>query len=825
MFKVNSYINFLKIILVFACFIFISSNSYCAGSYALKKSGTIRGTILDSVTHNPLQYTTITVIHPKDSSVVTGAVTDNQGNFTIENVPYGNYTVKISFIGYKKMFINKIDINKNNSEIVLGTLALLPSSINTNGVEVTAHKDLVAYQIDKKVVNVNESPAAKGGTALDVLKTVPSVTVDMNDNVTIHGNSNFTLLIDGKPTVLKLEDALKQIPAETIENIEIITNPSAKYDPDGTAGIINIVMKKNISFTGNLSSLTNVTVGNHDQYYGDMMLNYKDKAFSSFAGADFHKATYKNTGNDYTEKYFNDSTAYTQQNEKRNTKTNGFSFQAGADYSIDSMNTISVNGNYGYWNYSPQVNAKTKNWDMPLSYNNYLLELDNQDHGQHYYFISANYESKFAPENNKLNISIYASHDNTEQDKDAYSKLQTDSFYKFIDTLGMHKSNSGGNSTEYQGKVDYENMLFKDFKLELGGKVEYSKHTTDFVFSDFDLANNQWIINKDFTNDDDFYQYTYAVYTTASYNILGFQSMLGLRGEYYKRRFEQKTSNQDFNYDDFTIYPTLHVSKHLSQTQQLQFSYSKRVSKPNDWWLNPFTSYVDANYGRRGNPYLKPEFTDSYELNFTQSIGMSFLSAELYYKQTKDAMSQILKLENDGKIWQLMENSGKERSYGVDLGANVGITTWFRLNAGVSIYNFKIEGSKESQILTQDKNTFNGNFMATVNITNNTTFMYYIYYNGAQVTSYGKQKGMTTHGLSLKQELFNKTLSLTFQVYDLFSTAKWAFDTKGPAFYNEGTFTPQSPRLSLTLSYRFNNYQAKQKDDSVNKDYQSTSPF
>ncbi len=242
------------------------------------KPGIIKGKVEEQGTGQPLEFVNIAVYEKADSSLITGGITDDKGNFEVKGMTYGEYYLVANFVGFNKTKISDIVINEENPLVEIGDIGLKPSTVELNSVNVVADKSPIEYKLDKKVVNVSQMISATGGTAVDALENTPSVQVDIDGNVSLRGSSNFTVLIDGRPSVLSGSDALRQIPASAIENIEIITNPSAKYEPDGNAGIINIVMKKN-SLIG-VNGIVNASIGTRDKYRGDFTLNYRTKKFN-----------------------------------------------------------------------------------------------------------------------------------------------------------------------------------------------------------------------------------------------------------------------------------------------------------------------------------------------------------------------------------------------------------------------------------------------------------------------------------------------------------------------------------------------------------------
>ena len=366
----------------------------------ISKDGIITGKIIDADINKPIEYTNIVLYKVGDSSMVTGTISDSNGSFEIAELNYGQYYIEANFIGYHKKTVSNIRINPRKKIFNIGILKLKQASDNIDNIDIVADRVHVEYKIDKKIVNVSQDINAVSGSAVDVLENVPSVSVDIDGNVSLRGSSKFTVLIDGRPSVIQGADALEQIPASTIKNIEIITNPSAKYDPDGMAGILNIITKKNM--LNGLSGIVNASIGNNNKYKTDMLLSYRTSKFTIFGGFDYNN--FNSPGNLISEQeiYSTDTIEHTNIKGDRNRNRYGHKIKFGIDYSIKRKTIISLSGNFGAGSHGGNSYSQITNWTNQMLDRNYFLSDKIVVRGNNYYSVNMNLQHKFEKEGHEI---------------------------------------------------------------------------------------------------------------------------------------------------------------------------------------------------------------------------------------------------------------------------------------------------------------------------------------------------------------------------------------------------------------------------------------
>ncbi|MFH1051824.1 MAG: outer membrane beta-barrel family protein [bacterium] len=797
---------FVAICLLFPLLI---SNNAAAHPPVVNSTGNITGTVVDASNNQPIPYVTVTLMNQKDSSIVTGAISKSDGSFLVENIPLGNFIVRLSIIGFDNYYLPEVILNNNQLQNDIGTIKLDPKSLLSKEIIVDAEKDAVTYQIDKKVVNVSQILEAQSGTASDVLKTVPSVNVDIEGNVTLRGSGNFTLLIDGKPTVISANDLLKQLPASTIETIEIITNPSAKYDPEGSSGVINIIMKKQASgnnVMNGFNGIINSSIGTRDKYSADGLFNYRTDKYNLFIGLDGNSRQYHPKSDFMRNTYSGDTTFYVNTVMDRLMIPSGWSLKSGLDYFVNDLNTIAISFNYGYYGFGRYFPSEFRAWTSADNTNLYQSNNDDFDIDGYYFSSNINYQKKFEEKGHEINTNLFLAGWNGGIDQ--YSKLfDTDEYFLNKSLVDMHKAMFNNDKINIRAKVDYVLPFSAKSKFEAGYQGDILQTKNLYKYLDFDKANQVWENNMNYSNDYNFTQNTQAVYSSFSDELLNIQYQLGARMEYYERVLKQVSQEKSYNLNQFNLFPSVHLTRQFDGDHQLQLSYSKRVQRPQDRSLNPFPDYVDEYYISTGNPYLKPEFTDSYEFNYRKGFGMSFISLETYYRRTTDEFTRTISLQDDGRMLLSLGNVNTSSNLGTELAINFMSAKWFRFYGSLNYFNYRYTEKINFKDTERNQNVIDANAMFTYIPFPSTFIQLRTQYQGPRIIpNNGDMKEILVFGLAIRQDFFERKLTLTLSGRDIFSTAKYHFTNSSYNFLSYGYMFPEQPAFDISISYKINNY-------------------
>ena len=769
------------------------------------QTGTITGRVAEEGTMDPMEYTTVAVYSMADSTLVGGTVSDPEGNFVIRKLPVGEYFIETNFVGYNKKTIEPVFVTPESRNIDLGLLEMSVNTQSIEEVEIVADRKHVEYRLDKKVVNVSQDINAAGGTAVDVLENTPSVTVDIEGNVSLRGSTSFTVLIDGKPSVLEGSDALQQIPASAIENIEIITNPSAKYDPDGNSGIINVVMKKRI--TQGLNGIVNASVGINDKYRFDMLLNRDVGNWNFFVGGSYNNNVYlgeltreQYTYSDTLNSILNAAGAF-------DFKRSGAQLKGGVSYDFSEKSTLSLEASAGNYGFGIDRSNRSHEYTLPATEDIYYVSKSLMDRTGRYYSLNASYTQTFDTKDHNLTAMAFFSRreGNSVDSQDDYN---TGADYVIEDVLAeSSRGIESGDEMEIRFQLDYVRPVGTSGKLEMGYQARIDDEFENYLFEEYDHTQEEWIENPLYSSDLDFFRNIQGAYVTYGGEWNRFQYQLGLRGEYTYRRIDHEISENVYLINRFDYYPTIHLSREFNNDQQLMLSYSKRVERPRGYWLDPNVSYVDPYTIRVGNPELEPEYIHSVELGYQKGWGMNFLAVELYYRNTRNLITRVTEYNDSLDLFILRgDNLNNDHSAGAELMVNWKLWKWLTVNGSVTPYYYRIVGEVNGSPVDQESLNWSSNLNTTFQITPTTRLQTNMAYRSKSVTAQGTRQGYYYMNLALRQDFFKRKLSATLQFRDIFGTVKRDFTNIGENF-EQHILMQREPRVvTLTLSYKINNY-------------------
>ena len=770
----------------------------------------IRGRIVDAEKKAPLEYANVVLKNSADSSLVRATVSGKTGEFILPNIPSGKYYLRVSFIGYEERMVKEINIGESEPGVNLGTLALSETALQVEEMTVEAQRPTEEFHLDKKVINVSGSPQATGGTALDVLRNQPSVRVDATDNVTLRGSSTFTVLVNGRPSVFQGADALKQIPANMIDNIELITNPSAKYDAEGAAGIININLKQQAQYE--TKAIVNTTAGTRDKYSGDISITHSLGPVNINGGFDYRDNTYWQLQQIERSSFLSagDITNNTDVNRRDNRRQ--YNARLGAEYNIDPSNVISLTGSIGEVNMERRFIMKVHNFDAQAD--DYTYIHNDFDLSAPYTNAVFSYTHRFEPkiselsiENNFTTVELPFT-----QNTDEFA---TDPSFQNRSATPIREDFTTDNSRyENTAKIDYFYQISPQSKFEMGAQTRISMRKYDVANQLFDWDANQWITDPSLTNKYDFKNDVHAGYATYSNSVLDFGFQVGLRAEYMDRLLEQQTLGEDYQYDKLDWFPSASVSRKFGENQ-LQFSYSRRVNRPNEVTLNPFPYYSDSYFTSAGNPELLPEYINSYELNYQRLFGQTFFSVQTYLRRSTDAMWQSQFVDDNGVLTTTFGNFAETSSLGVEISSSYPLTKWLRLDPNVNLFNYTLKGDVFGNSIETDDFTWTARLNATITASPSTLFQLTGFYMSEQVRPQSEVDPRLYVSVVARQHLFERAFTVTLSGSNLFTSSYYEVNALGENFQNYFLIKPEVPMFNLTLTYNFNNYRQRPRGTDV----------
>jgi outer membrane receptor protein involved in Fe transport len=602
----------------------------------------ITGIVLDSISGKPVEYATVALVSMRDSSIAGGGITDSKGYFSFNSKVPGKFILKVNFMGYAIKNQGPVLMKPGAGPVFdQGTIRISPSATSLSGVEIVADRPMIELSIDKKVVNVAQNLTATGGTALDVLKDVPSVEVDQDGNVSMRGSENVTILIDGRPSTLTGADrraALEQIDASSIESVELITNPSAKYSPDGMTGIINIILKKKKG-TG-LNSLLSLNAGTGNKYNGTFSLSYSTDKWTLFGSLDYSDRQRKGEGYSNRTTYSLSDSYFLRQDFDEKSRDISYSSKIGGEYYFSPKLILSGSASYRNSKDNGTEDAVSYTQNPTGEYTSIYKNINIEDEAGYNYDAMLNLKKRFSKPKNEITFDFsYSYGNNNDSSFTRLSFLEDDFSTISSETPLWTKTASPGINKIYTGKIDYVYPFNDSTKLEAGFDGSLRTIDADSRYFDYSFGDSQWNFNDTTSNHFLFDELINAIYLNYSTKIKKWGFSLGSRFEAASTNAREADSTDNIKtYNSW--YPTGAVSYKLAKLQEIQITYSRRINRPSFRSLNPFVDYSAYPNIRTGNPYLNPEYINSFELSYAYYSKKGTFMPSVFYKKVNDVMSR-----------------------------------------------------------------------------------------------------------------------------------------------------------------------------------------
>ncbi|MBD3638797.1 MAG: TonB-dependent receptor [Crocinitomicaceae bacterium] len=767
--------------------------------------GEIFGNIIDSLSGEPVGYATVVALKQPSGDMAGGAVSADDGSFSVSELPLGKYTLKVSFVGYAPKFIEEIELTKSNTTYQLKDLKFSPTTLQT--VEVIGGTPEITYEIDKKVVNVEDMQNTAGQTALEVLENVPSIIVSADGTVTLRGSSSFTLLIDGVPTILEPRDALAQIPASSIQDIEIITNPSAKFNAEGSSGVINIITKKN-KLEG-MSCLVNGTAGLFNNYNADAAFSVKKEKFAFDLNANYSLRSrpedkIENRHTEY-DSLVNDLNAQGLSGHSRGGWGGGMGFQ----WTPNSGHKLVIKTDYS---------NRNMNFFEELNYENYddgvLVEK---------FFTDDRTQVKMWSNSS----SLFYQH-NIKRNKNHYISFQAISNLRFVDQADSTLSYDGdqnlirgnaytelGPSNMYRFNLDYRLPVKENYKFETGVQIQFGRSFDDGDNYQYNDSTDSYEHLPLFSSDVNYVRDVHAGYAIFGGKVKNFGFQAGVRMEYTYRKVSSD------NFPNFTTinrpdwFPSAHLSYSFDDKSQLLLSYSRRIERPRSWYFEPFITW-ESPYGvRSGNPDLNPTYISVVDFSYMKPIKRKgFWSLESYFRRSTGTTEWVQTVYEEGILIRRPYNVGISQRLGIEGAFNYNFVEWYQLNAGVNLYYFDLRGSVDDNDFSANSFNYNFNLRNTFNLKGWVIQLNGRYRSGS-VEPQGRELWQITGDVSLKKSFYNNKLTFNLNARNAFLTAReidYIYTENVTIYQSE---IPKGPMLSLTVSLKLNNYEKFYRDEQL----------
>ncbi len=764
---------------------------------------TIRGKIIDKDSKEVINYGYITL--SKNNKSLKTAVPDENGIFIFDNFPKGDYIVEIKVMGYSELKSKNIELNR---DIDMGVIELSPESFALKGVEVVRQKNQVVYKLDKKVISASANIIASGGgTASDILSKIPSIRVDADGGISFRGSSGFLVQVNGKPSMFNAAQALQQIPAEQIENIEIITIPSARHETEGDAGIINIVTKK--QYGEGLQGTVNAFGSTYGSRGLDFTLNKKTGEHRFRVGGIYSQRLRKSDFEQEKSTIVADTTTVSHSKGPRRGEFYSYILQAGWQWEKKQTDIyIDFTGGYEGWKnkgdliYSERINIGGINKG-----NNEYKSKDDYDLHETLFAGNIGFNHKFTKEDHTLKGSFYIKYGGN-----ALENFKSDLVNNNNKRMRGHEAWEAEHRWTVDGRLDYVYPYSDLGRIETGYQYSSYLEDGDYKMEYWNPVTEKFDYRSDIYNTFYFQRGINTIYLLANQRAGKFEFQAGVRGEHTHQvlRSSKEWANRTEN--RFELFPSVHVGYNPNETTNLTAAYSRRTNRPQLFFMEPYITFRDYYTAEIGNPDIRPEYINSFELSFKKNIGEQIVQIAAFHRNRTDKIERLRIPYEAGITLDSMANVGRDYSTGFEFGLNIKTGTVWSFVANGNVFHYKVKnkiasgGKNESSINCGF--SLNNNFQ----LAKNTTMQLDASYIGPTVQTQGKQYGFFYTDFGIRQLFLSGKLSASLSYRNFLNTAKYKSNINTENLVSQTTISPKYPLITLSIGYVFNNFKQRSQD-------------
>ncbi|MDF9831132.1 TonB-dependent receptor [Parabacteroides sp. PF5-6] len=769
-------------------------------SFSLFAASGIKGKVIDASSQAPVEYAHV-ILYSGDK-VVAEVMTDLEGGFQMTPLTVGEYTLMVRMLGYD-LFTQSVLV-ENERVKDAGIMRLRQLEVGLGEVEVVANKKQVIYKLDKRVIEASSNMMASGGSAVDILENTPSIRVDAEGEVTFRGSSGFAVYVDGKPSIFSGTQALEQIPSAHIDNIEIITNPSARHDTEGAVGIINIITKKDMQ--QGVSGMVNLSGSTALTRTVDFLLTNQQKASRWFVGGSYSERLRESDFNQQKTTIVGDASTISHSDGPRKSNNFNYALKAGWQYALPQTTfDVDFEGGYG---------GRTRDGDLDYSE---VRQVDGEATERGDYFSRDYYDihetffqgnvgmlHKFNDKGHQLSARFYAKYGG-----DALEYFQSDLFDKNNQRQQGHRAYEDEHRWTTRGNLDYIYPYSATGKLEAGYQYFSYLEDGDYSMEFWDPVKKEFYWSDEIYNTFYFMHGINSIYAIWGDSYKSFEFQAGLRGEHTHRVLRSSVEGSDRIYNKFELFPSVHLGYHFPNEHVLMASYSRRITRPQLFYMEPYITYRDYYSAEIGNPDIRAEYINSYELNYKKNIGQHSVSASVFHRSRKDKIERLRVPYVAGVTLDSMANVGSDYSTGVELSLQVQAARWWNINVNGSLYHYKVK-NKLQNLGTDENSTnyeialnngFDAGKYTRIQVDGN--------FVGPSVTTQGRTDAFWYMNLAVRQQLFNRKVAATLSFRDVFNSARYVSNISTSNLESITKIRPQYPLIMLSISYTFNNFKAR----------------
>ena len=776
----------------FILFFFLAAGPLLASnSLNNPESGSVTGIIMDSEFQEPIPYATISIKTP-EGELVTGTVSSIDGAFTIDKLEIGSYIFQIQFMGYKS-YSKEVQVTNSKKQVDIGTVYLEAEVAELDDVEVVAERSTIEQRIDRKVINVGKDLTTMGATASDIMNNVPSVSVDQDGNIALRGNSNVRVLLDGKPTNMDAATLLRQIPSTSIKQIELITNPSAKHNPEGMSGIINIILHKNsnLGFNGDFSG--GLTFGREVSGNSNLNLNYREGKVNLYANLGANRRS-----SNFRGEIFNHTLNSGEYLDILD-RNDSYLLKTGIDFYLNDRNTLSF---FTRQNLFYEYSDGSLGIRYPQNESNNFIQFADTDEDNLSSTYNVVYRHTFPKEGHTLEVEV---------DHNRYSNDEITNF-TYTGATANQAYTDDVDKTRHQtiANIDYVLPFSEGSKIEIGGESRILRSENSYITTNPGLDDVLYYYDRDI----------HSFYTTFGQNFDKWAYQFGARLEQFNvDAFQEGGSTYEDDY--LTLYPSAFLSYTPGENNSFQLSYSRRVDRPSFNQVNPVRQISTPRLTIMGNPELQPQFTNSVELNYTRKLGKNSITAGIFHRMIDDNITQVMSQDpqNPERIILSFDNAGTSESSGVEVSASIKPATFWDFNANFNLYSQMLEGYIGTTYVEEDNTNFRVQTNHTFKLTKSLRFQLFGMYVGPQKTLQFDIEEFYFMNAGARYSFLKDKASLSINFNDIFNTNEQHITTDRPV-PQTAYFNPDSQQINVAFSYRFGGgksraLERKQRDDNT----------
>ncbi|MBP6387103.1 MAG: TonB-dependent receptor [Pseudarcicella sp.] len=798
----------MKLALKVFLFVLIATN-------ILAQKTAINGTVKAILNNQPIEYANVS-IWKDEKTPINGTVTNKDGFFKLENITEKKVTLKITFIGFET-YSKEIELEKTTKNITLENVFLKENNKSLNEVTVKGEKNISSIQIDKQVFSAKQFQTAANGTALDLVQKTSSITLNNEGELSLRGKKGIVILINGVPSTRNPSDVLSQLPANIIEQIEIVTTPGAKYDADGDAGVINIITQKNVAL--GWSGIANIMSGGFDplRYSGDITLEYSQPKYSFFVGADYRRYDILGYRIGEVRTIFEDILTYLPSVGERNYKDTQYALRSGLNYNLSKNDQLNLTLYTGKKQTDRFANLHYR--EFTNISNNLLENISNrvsEDFFNQNTFVrfgkfstvSLDYAHTYSGKSKLTALALYD-----------YSvlggPLNNYDTFEGTEIVKLHeKTNENSPLTAIRIQADYSLPLKEKSKLDMGYSFRNFDQSGDFNFQQLNKATKQFENNLEFTDKQQMQQAIHAMYLQYGKEIKSVALNIGLRSEYMNRSLtHNQEKNKTYRYEKLHLFPSIQSLWTINNTHKLRLAYSRRIDRPVTKALSPFKNHRHAETIEMGDPELRPEISDVVELTVSKAFKNININATSYYTHVSDKVFRVNDVYSRTIVLRNYSNAGSAVSKGIELTAEVKVNKWWKFYVSGNLFNFDVKGEAFGKKTNNNSLNFNSIANTSIDILPNLRFQWDINYLGATATTQGNDSKLWISNAGLKYNFLKNKANLGLTLTNIFDSNRQHITTKSDDFYSTTEYIKYDRVLQFSFGYRFNEKTTKAKNN------------